>query len=181
MLDAKSAGMSRAETKPLLVFATAFAGPIAFLIEMFVLSITGSGWFGEVQSLCRPFATPLAWALVPVAAALSWLAVIWKRRRVLERRAKMSAHSEESTVRLETEAFLLAASAAQLPAIFATLAHLAGAYAIPCALAITISSLGVWMIARPTRGAQVPVQGGGGTGGTSMSSEPTGSSSAGGL
>jgi hypothetical protein len=103
----------------------------------------------ELEALRRelsPALTEVAWVLFGLCFPAS-LVGLWAkrllRRRILAGLARGATPQPAQQERAETEAYLLASSIPQIPALFATVASLGGASPVPVVAALAISTVGV--------------------------------------
>lgn len=134
-----------------IVAAIALATPIVVATEVLFRALLPDV-FQEMRAELEPTFTPVAWVL----AALTVLAVplaIWLQRRMYRAaRSKLdlatgSRPSARALASARFEAFFVATSIPQLPAVFAALATFVGAQPLPAYGAVTVSMLAVLLLA----------------------------------
>ena len=134
--------------------------PLALVVETAIRTQMMPPDFDKVRAWLSPMLTPWAWAMVPagvVATVIGWGVRKWLVRRGL-RKAKPDADPDKLRDRLALESMILASSAAQVPALGATLLFMAGAELLPVAVAMAVSTLGVFSLGIWTRDRDVPVE-----------------------
>lgn len=138
----------------------ALSTPFALVIETGIRQQMMPPDFEKVRAWLSPALTPWAWGMVPlavVATVVGWGIRGWLVRRGL-RKAPADADPVKLRDRLSLESVILASSAAQLPALGATLLFMMGAQLLPVAVTMAVATLGVFSLGIWTRDRDVPVE-----------------------
>lgn len=129
--------------------AIALATPSALGLETLARVLFLPPELDALRQDVRPTLTPVAWGLLVLTALTLPLGLA--TQRAVERRllAKVEAYGGGAKKRDEAhfEAFFVAASVPQIPAVFATFTLTAGAAALPVLLAVALSVAAVLAIA----------------------------------
>ncbi len=129
--------------------AIALATPAALGLETLARILLLPPELEALRQEVRPALTPVAWGLLVLTALTLPLGLA--TQRAMERRllAKVESYGGGEKKRAEArfEAFFVAASVPQIPAVFATFTLTAGAAALPVLLAVALSVAAVLAIA----------------------------------
>ena len=141
-----------ASSSRVAVAAIALATPAALGIETLLRVLLLPAELEALRMELRPSLTPVAWGLLVLTAATLPLGLATQRaveRRLLAKVASFGG-GEKKRAEARFEAFFVAASVPQIPAVLATFTLTTGAEPLPVLIAVALSVAGVLGIAART-------------------------------
>ena len=130
-------------SRPVALLLVGTAVPVAYALETGLRVLLLPPDVEALRQELRPILTGFAWWLFGLAFPMALLG-LWVKRRLFRRAlVRLPEPTPALRERAEMEAFLLASSVPQIPALFCTVTSLAGASPEPVLATMAVATAGV--------------------------------------